>query len=87
MGTRAAIFGERECIIDELTGGRMSLVLFQLPPNFKADVARLDSFLADAATCGLRLAFEFRHSSSRHASQTGGRRPACVPVARPLEYW
>jgi uncharacterized protein YecE (DUF72 family) len=43
--------------------GRMGLVLFQLPPNFKADVARLDSFLADAATCGLRLAFEFRHSS------------------------
>jgi uncharacterized protein YecE (DUF72 family) len=43
--------------------GRMGAVLFQLPPNFKADVARLDSFLADAATCGLRLAFEFRHSS------------------------
>ena len=43
--------------------GRMGLVLFQLQPNFKAGVARLDSFLADAATCGLRLAFEFRHSS------------------------
>ena len=43
--------------------GRMGAVLFQLPPNFKADVARLDSFLAHAATCGLRLAFEFRHSS------------------------
>jgi uncharacterized protein YecE (DUF72 family) len=43
--------------------GRMGPVLFQLPPNFKADVPRLDSFLADASVCGLRMAFEFRHSS------------------------
>src|ERR1035438_4591083 len=41
----------------------MGLVLFQLPPNFKVDVPRLDSFLADADTCGLRMAFEFRHST------------------------
>jgi uncharacterized protein YecE (DUF72 family) len=41
----------------------MGVVLFQLPPNFKADVPRLDTFLADAANCGLRMAFEFRHSS------------------------
>jgi uncharacterized protein YecE (DUF72 family) len=43
--------------------GRMGVVLFQLPPNFKADVPRLNSFLADAKTCGLRIAFEFRHST------------------------
>jgi uncharacterized protein YecE (DUF72 family) len=43
--------------------GRMGLVLFQLPPNFKADVPRLDSFLVDADACGLRMAFEFRHST------------------------
>ncbi len=43
--------------------GRMGLVLFQLPPNFKADVHRLDSFLVVADTCGLRMAFEFRHST------------------------
>jgi uncharacterized protein YecE (DUF72 family) len=43
--------------------GRMGVVLFQLPPNFKADVPRLDSFLADASSCGLRMAFEFRHST------------------------
>jgi uncharacterized protein YecE (DUF72 family) len=42
---------------------RMGVALFQLPPNFKADVPRLDSFLADANSCGLRMAFEFRHSS------------------------
>jgi len=46
-----------------VTAGRMGVVLFQLPPNFKADVSRLDSFLADANTCGLRMAFEFRHST------------------------
>jgi uncharacterized protein YecE (DUF72 family) len=46
-----------------VAAGRMGVVLFQLPPNFKADVPRLDSFLADANTCGLQMAFEFRHSS------------------------
>lgn len=42
---------------------RMGVVLFQLPPNFKADVPRLDSFLADAKSSGLRMAFEFRNDS------------------------
>lgn len=46
---------------------RMGLVLFQLPPNMKADVDRLDSFLGDAGKLGLRLAFEFRHESWFHA--------------------
>ncbi|MGA2536837.1 MAG: DUF72 domain-containing protein [Terracidiphilus sp.] len=43
--------------------GQMGVVLFQLPPNFKADVPRLDSFLMDVDTSGLRMAFEFRHST------------------------
>jgi uncharacterized protein YecE (DUF72 family) len=43
--------------------GRMGVVLFQLPPNFKADPPRLDAFLEDAKTSGLRMAFEFRQSS------------------------
>jgi uncharacterized protein YecE (DUF72 family) len=43
--------------------GQMGLLLFQLPPNFKADVPRLDDFLAEAATTGLRLAFEFRNNT------------------------
>ena len=46
-----------------VAAGRMGVVLFQLPPNFKADVPRLESFLVDANTCGLRMAFEFRHST------------------------
>jgi uncharacterized protein YecE (DUF72 family) len=40
---------------------RMGLVLFQLPPNFKTDASRLDSFLANAGASGLQMAFEFRH--------------------------
>jgi uncharacterized protein YecE (DUF72 family) len=42
---------------------RMGVVLFQLPPNFKADVLRLNSFLAEADVYGPRMAFEFRHST------------------------
>jgi uncharacterized protein YecE (DUF72 family) len=46
--------------------GKLGLLLFQLPPNFKADTERLSSFLATRA---LRapgappVAFEFRHES------------------------
>lgn len=46
-----------------VTAGRMGVVLFQLPPNFKADVPRLKSFLADASKYGLRMAFEFRNNT------------------------
>ncbi len=38
-------------------------VLFQLPPNFKADPTLLDDFLAEAAGFPLPLAWEFRHAS------------------------
>lgn len=41
----------------------LGVILFQLPPNFRADVERLQSFLADAAPLGMRAAFEFRHDS------------------------
>lgn len=43
--------------------GRMGPVLFQLPPNLKADPGRLAAFLADAKEMKLRMAFEFRHTS------------------------
>jgi uncharacterized protein YecE (DUF72 family) len=46
-----------------VAAGRFGVVLFQLPPNFKADVPRLDSFLDVAGSAGLRMAFEFRHST------------------------
>jgi uncharacterized protein YecE (DUF72 family) len=46
--------------------GKLGLLLFQLPPNFKADVERLSSFLAVRALRGTTapmIAFEFRHES------------------------
>lgn len=46
--------------------GKLGLLLFQLPPNFKADAARLSSFLSAPALNGPgapRIAFEFRHES------------------------
>ena len=46
-----------------LDAERMGVVLFQLPPNFKVDVPRLDSFLSMTASYSLRMAFEFRHAS------------------------
>jgi len=46
--------------------GKLGLVLFQLPPNFKADLPRLRKFLAAPAfrVAGAPpIAFEFRHES------------------------
>jgi len=43
--------------------GRLGLLLFQLPPNFKADVTLLAAFLASPALASHRVAFEFRHDS------------------------
>ena len=53
-------------LLPVVRAGRMGVVLFQLPPNFKADAARLAGFLQEAApenTGTLRIAFEFRHAS------------------------
>jgi len=52
-------------LLPVIRAGRMGLVLFQLPPNLKADPARLGEFLREAAPEGgtLRIAFEFRHAS------------------------
>ncbi len=43
--------------------GRLGPVLFQLPPNFRADAELLDAFLAEAAPFGLQTAWEFRDAS------------------------
>ena len=43
-------------------GDKLGPLLFQLPPNMKKDLARLDDFLA-VLPSGLRVAFEFRHLS------------------------
>ncbi|HSH44702.1 MAG TPA: DUF72 domain-containing protein [Longimicrobiales bacterium] len=43
-------------------GDRLGPVLFQLPPNMKQDVPRLQAFLSEIPS-GIRPAFEFRHAS------------------------
>ncbi len=66
----------RECdasvaeFLDTLTpvalAGKLGLVLFQLPPNFKADLPRLETFLRAPAlrrASAPPIAFEFRHDS------------------------
>jgi uncharacterized protein YecE (DUF72 family) len=47
-----------------IQAGKCGLILFQLPPNFKANAERLAAFLAlPALTEAPPLAFEFRHES------------------------
>jgi uncharacterized protein YecE (DUF72 family) len=69
--------------------GRMGVVLFQLPPNFKADLPRLDAFLEDAKSCGLRMAFEFRQSTwfcdEVYAALSGHGVALCVAESEDLE--
>jgi uncharacterized protein YecE (DUF72 family) len=53
-------------LLPVIRDARMGVVLFQLPPNLKADPDRLAAFLKEAApegTATLRIAFEFRHAS------------------------
>lgn len=50
------------CETAAVLGARLGPVLFQLPPNFGADVPRLTAFLA-RLPAGCRAAFEFRHPS------------------------
>ncbi len=45
-------------------GERLGVILFQLPPNMKADLPRLESFL-ELLPKDLPAAFEFRHDSWR----------------------
>jgi uncharacterized protein YecE (DUF72 family) len=62
-GCSDAVAALSRALAPVVAAGRMGVVLFQLPPNFKADVSRLDSFLEEAITHGPRMAFEFRHST------------------------
>jgi len=43
--------------------GRLGLLLFQLPPNFKLDLDRLSSFLSSPTLKSHRIAFEFRNDT------------------------
>jgi uncharacterized protein YecE (DUF72 family) len=52
-------------LLPVIRAGRMGTILFQLPPNLKADRERLAEFLKEASPEGgtMRVAFEFRHAS------------------------
>lgn len=43
-------------------GERLGVILFQLPPNMKKDLARLETFLASLPAT-IKAAFEFRHQT------------------------
>jgi len=43
--------------------GRLGVILFQLPPNMKANTDLLSAFLAEARPFHLRAAFEFRNTT------------------------
>jgi uncharacterized protein YecE (DUF72 family) len=53
---------EAFCTTARTLGPKLATLLFQLPPNFKKDVAVLRAFLAVLPE-GTRAAFEFRHAS------------------------
>jgi uncharacterized protein YecE (DUF72 family) len=60
---RDALLEFADSISPVVAANRVGPILFQLPPNARADVDRLATFLSDAASLKLRLTFEFRHES------------------------
>ncbi len=62
-GCESEIAAFARALAPAVESGRMGVVLFQLPPNFKANFDRLESFLQVASGSGLRLAFEFRNAT------------------------
>ncbi len=50
------------CGAAQSLGPKLGVLLFQLPPYFRKDLAVFDDFLA-ALPAGVRAAFEFRHAS------------------------
>ena len=61
-GATAAFLGSLAPVIE---AGRFGAILFQLPPNLRADIDRLDAFLKGfrEQAPSLRCAFEFRQES------------------------
>jgi uncharacterized protein YecE (DUF72 family) len=48
--------------VTSVLGERLGVILFQLPPNLRLDLARFETFL-DLLPPGTKAAFEFRHPS------------------------
>jgi uncharacterized protein YecE (DUF72 family) len=58
-----ALAALKQALLPAERASKLGAVLFQLPPNFRADVECLKTFLEDVARLKLRAAFEFRHES------------------------
>jgi uncharacterized protein YecE (DUF72 family) len=85
-GTLAAL---KTALLPAGRAGKMGAVLFQLPPNFRADVERLKSFLHEASALKLRMAFEFRHESwfddRTYAALAEGNAALCIAESDELK--
>ena len=69
--------------------GKLGLILFQLPPNFKPNLPRLEAFLALPPLKGKTLAFEFRHpgwfTSETYALLTAHNAALCIAETEDLQ--
>jgi uncharacterized protein YecE (DUF72 family) len=59
----AALAALKAALAPAERASKLGAVLFQLPPNFRADLERLKAFLEEAGQLKMRMAFEFRHES------------------------
>jgi uncharacterized protein YecE (DUF72 family) len=73
--------------VASMLGPKLGVLLFQLPPNLKKDLVRLDGCLA-ALPSGTRAAFEFRHPSwfdeEVYARLRAGRLALCIADSEKL---
>jgi uncharacterized protein YecE (DUF72 family) len=84
-----ALAALRAALLPAERAGKVGIVLFQLPPNFRADVERLKTFLEDVARLELRAAFEFRHESwfeeATYAALEQGNAALCIAESDELQ--
>jgi uncharacterized protein YecE (DUF72 family) len=59
----AALAALKAALAPAERASKLGAMLFQLPPNFRADLERLKAFLEEAGQLKMRMAFEFRHES------------------------
>jgi uncharacterized protein YecE (DUF72 family) len=84
-----ALAALKSALLPAERAGKLGALLFQLPPNFRADVERLKTFLDDVAQLKLRAAFEFRHESwfeeATYAALTQGNAALCIAESDELQ--
>ena len=84
-----ALAALKSALLPAERAGKLGALLFQLPPNFRADVERLKAFLDDVAQLKLRAAFEFRHESwfeeATYAALTQGNAALCIAESDELQ--